>query len=192
MHPRMQLIIHSSLVTVQFGDTVTICSRGKQLFHTTSLATPWHAFYRTENEYMDRLELKSTSDRTLGVGVIESENSFLVLTAATLMKTYVDPDAVGQFDPEWVLMMAKRRPFKINTIFSRGKANLIQSTMTQAILYGSHKDVGLLSILLEASILKQCSRIPCILAFRRKLMKMHSWRVQSNSVGLSWNQVRHH
>lgn len=49
---------------------------------------------------MDRLELKSSSDRTLGVGILEEENSFLVLTAAILMKTYVDPDAVGEFDAE--------------------------------------------------------------------------------------------
>lgn len=54
----------------------------------------------TENEYMDRLELKSTTDRTLGVGVIESEDSLLVLTAATMMKTTVDLDEVSQFHPE--------------------------------------------------------------------------------------------
>lgn len=53
-----------------------------------------------DSEYMDRLELKSSSDRTLGVGILEEENSFLVLTAAILMKTYVDPDAVGEFDAE--------------------------------------------------------------------------------------------
>ncbi len=49
---------------------------------------------------MDRLELKSTTDRTLGVGVIESEDSLLVLTAATMMKTTVDLDEVSQFHPE--------------------------------------------------------------------------------------------
>ncbi|CAL1704556.1 unnamed protein product [Somion occarium] len=102
MHPRMQLILHGRLITIQFGDTVTICAR--------------------ENEYMDRLELKSASDRTLGVGIVEGESEFLVLTAATLMKAYIDVDAVAQFDPEF------------------GRANLIKSTMTQAILYGSHVD----------------------------------------------------
>lgn len=48
---------------------------------------------------MDRLELKSATDRTLGVGV-EGESEFLVLTAATMMKAYVDMDQIAQFDPE--------------------------------------------------------------------------------------------
>ena len=54
----------------------------------------------TENEYMDRLELKSSTDRTLGVGVIENEPSILVLTAATMMKTTMDMDEVAAFHPE--------------------------------------------------------------------------------------------
>ncbi|KAI0807541.1 hypothetical protein C8Q74DRAFT_1213431 [Fomes fomentarius] len=99
MHPRLQIIVPEQLVGIQFGDAVTICAQ--------------------ENEYMDRLELKSTTDRTLGVGVIESEGSLLVLTAATMMKTTVDLDEVSQFHPEM------------------GRANLIKSTMTKAILYGS-------------------------------------------------------
>lgn len=49
---------------------------------------------------MDRLELKSATDRTLGVGVMEGDSDLLVLTAATLMKTWVDTDAVERFDPE--------------------------------------------------------------------------------------------
>ena len=53
-----------------------------------------------DNEYQDRLELKSNSDRTLGVGVIEAESAVLVLTAATMMKAYVDMDRVAEFDPE--------------------------------------------------------------------------------------------
>lgn len=50
--------------------------------------------------YQDRLELKSAADRTLGVGVIEAESAVLVLTAATMMKAYVDMDRVAEFDPE--------------------------------------------------------------------------------------------
>lgn len=49
---------------------------------------------------MDRLELKSSTDRTLGVGVIEGEGSLLVLTAATMMKTTVDLNEVASFHPE--------------------------------------------------------------------------------------------
>lgn len=78
---------------------------------------------RTDTEYMDRLELKSTSDRTFGLGVVEGESEILVLTAATLMRALIDEDAVANFDPE------------------HGRANLIKSTMTQAILYGSHAEV---------------------------------------------------
>ncbi|RPD66182.1 hypothetical protein L227DRAFT_539315 [Lentinus tigrinus ALCF2SS1-6] len=99
MHPRLQIVVPEKLVAVQFGDTVTICAQ--------------------ENEYMDRLELKSSTDRTLGVGVIGNEHSILVLTAATMMKTTVDMDEVARFHPE------------------TGRANLIKSTMTKAILYGS-------------------------------------------------------
>lgn len=51
---------------------------------------------------MDRLELKSASDRTLGVGVMAGDSELLILTAATLMKTWVDTDAVDRFDPEYV------------------------------------------------------------------------------------------
>ena len=55
---------------------------------------------RTENEYMDRLELKSSTDRTLGVGVVEEEGSLLVLTATTMMKTVIDIGEVKRFHPE--------------------------------------------------------------------------------------------
>lgn len=51
---------------------------------------------------MDRLELRSSTDRTLGVGVVEREASLLVLTAATMMKTEIDLDEVAQFHPEYV------------------------------------------------------------------------------------------
>ena len=55
---------------------------------------------RTENEYMDRLELKSSTDRPLGVGVVEEEGSLLVLTATTMMKTVIDTGEVDRFHPE--------------------------------------------------------------------------------------------
>ncbi|KAL7283436.1 hypothetical protein ACG7TL_002866 [Trametes sanguinea] len=99
MHPRLQVVSPERLVAIQFGDAVTICAQ--------------------ENEYMDRLELKSAMDRTLGVGVIPGESEFLVLTAATMMKTSIDLEEVASFHPE------------------TGRANLIKSTMTKAILYGS-------------------------------------------------------
>ena len=53
-----------------------------------------------ENEFMDRLELKSSTDRTLGVGVVEDERSLLVLTATTMMKTTIDVSEVARFHPE--------------------------------------------------------------------------------------------
>ncbi|KAI0331109.1 hypothetical protein GY45DRAFT_1322812 [Cubamyces sp. BRFM 1775] len=99
MHPRLQVVVPERLIAIQFGDTVTICAQ--------------------ENEYMDRLELKSAMDRTLGVGVVRGESEFLVLTAATMMKTSIDLDEVARFHPE------------------TGRATLIKSTMTKAILYGS-------------------------------------------------------
>lgn len=53
-----------------------------------------------DTEYMDRLELKSATDRTLGVGVLGSEGELLILTAATMMKVYVDMDQIAKFDKE--------------------------------------------------------------------------------------------
>ncbi|KDQ60778.1 hypothetical protein JAAARDRAFT_190924 [Jaapia argillacea MUCL 33604] len=102
MHPRMKLISGGTLVGIQFGDAVTLTSR--------------------DTNYQDRLELKSATDRTLGVGITEAENEVLVMTAATMMKVTVDLDAVSEFDPE------------------NGGANIIKSIMTQAILYGSYPE----------------------------------------------------
>ncbi|KAF7967089.1 hypothetical protein HWV62_35891 [Athelia sp. TMB] len=98
-HPRIQLIQDGALISVQFGDAVALCAR--------------------DNAYQSRLELKSNTDRTLGLGVMETESAVLVLTAATMMKAHVDLDRVDRFDPEM------------------GRAGLIKSIMTQAILYGS-------------------------------------------------------
>lgn len=57
---------------------------------------------KIDNAYQSRLELKSNTDRTLGVGVMESESAVLVLTAATMMKAHVDLERVERFDPEYV------------------------------------------------------------------------------------------
>jgi len=53
-----------------------------------------------ETDYQERLELKSASDRTLGVGVVQMDSVVLVLTAATMMKVNVDIDQVLKFNPE--------------------------------------------------------------------------------------------
>lgn len=51
-----------------------------------------------DTEYTDRLELKSASDRTLGVGVLYAEDAnLIVLTAATLMKVAIDAEKVVEF-----------------------------------------------------------------------------------------------
>ena len=52
-----------------------------------------------DTEYMDRLELRNSTDRTLGLGVLPSAGGeLLVLTAATMMKVYVDMDQIAKFD----------------------------------------------------------------------------------------------
>lgn len=58
-----------------------------------------YSWTAVENEYMDRLELKSANDRTLGVGVVQGESEVIVLTVGTVMKVSVDMDAVGKFHP---------------------------------------------------------------------------------------------
>jgi nuclear pore complex protein Nup133 len=65
-------------------------------FYESTLRVP----YGTDSEYYTRLELKSASDRTLGVGVVEDESALLVLTSATMIKAYVDMDLVADFNPE--------------------------------------------------------------------------------------------
>ena len=76
MHPRLQIVVPEKLVAVQFGDAVTICAQGTSAVVTIPSRNA-HSNTLTENEYMDRLELKSSTDRTLGVGVVESEGSLL-------------------------------------------------------------------------------------------------------------------
>ncbi|KAF8212214.1 hypothetical protein K438DRAFT_1708496 [Mycena galopus ATCC 62051] len=102
VHPRIQVLLDGQLVSVQFGDAVALCAR--------------------DSDYRDRIELKSASDRTLGVGVVHNESSLLILTAATMVKAQIDMDKVLVFNSE------------------TGRANLVKSIMTQAIVYGSIPD----------------------------------------------------
>lgn len=70
------------------------------------------------------------------------DSELLILTAATLMKTWVDTDAVKRFDPEYMLSTAF---FGSSTNHGRprtGRANLVRNTMTQAILFGSYTEVN--------------------------------------------------
>ncbi|KAA1471121.1 hypothetical protein DENSPDRAFT_837049 [Dentipellis sp. KUC8613] len=102
MHPQLQLVEGGQLAVVQFGDAVTICAR--------------------DNDYKDRVELKSPTDRTLGVGVVDDQSEILIMTSGLMMKVSVDFEEVSKFDPE------------------TGRSKLIKSIMTQAILYGSHPE----------------------------------------------------
>ncbi|KAJ7582654.1 hypothetical protein C8J56DRAFT_955381 [Mycena floridula] len=99
MHPRIQVLAEGQLVGIQFGDAVALVAR--------------------DSAYSDRMELKSSTDRTLGVGVVQSDTSLIILTAATMMKATVDVGKLLAFDS------------------TTGRADLVKSTMTQAILYGS-------------------------------------------------------
>jgi nuclear pore complex protein Nup133 len=51
-----------------------------------------------DSDYSDRLELKSSMDRTLGVGASLSDPTIIIMTAATVMKAVVDIDAILGFD----------------------------------------------------------------------------------------------
>jgi nuclear pore complex protein Nup133 len=100
MHPRIQLVLGGVLTSIQFGDVVALCARGLSLFHPLQRQAELHITL-VDSEYRDRLELKSTMDRTLGVGVIQSEGTLLILTAATMMKATIDVDNVAAFDPQY-------------------------------------------------------------------------------------------
>jgi nuclear pore complex protein Nup133 len=102
MHPQLRLMLGGAILVVQFGDAIAICSR--------------------DNAYKDRIELKSSTDRTLGICVVDAQSCLLVLTALTIMKVTIDSDQVRKFDSE------------------HGRSILIKSIMTQAILYGSHSE----------------------------------------------------
>ncbi|KAJ3755523.1 hypothetical protein EV360DRAFT_96127 [Lentinula raphanica] len=99
MHPRLRALPQGHLISIQFGDAVVLCAKA--------------------SDYEERLELKSATDRTLGVGIMQSESTVLVLTAAIMMKVNIDIDNVLTFNSE------------------SGKTHLVKSIMTQAILYGS-------------------------------------------------------
>lgn len=116
VHPRIQLIYEGSIISVQFGDAVALCAR--------------------QSEYRDRLELRSISDRTLGLGVSFSSSLLLVLSATTMMKVSLDLERIEAFKPEYVFIDLELCP-SLNCIYRTGNTNLIKSTMTQAILYGS-------------------------------------------------------
>ncbi|TFY72665.1 hypothetical protein EVG20_g323 [Dentipellis fragilis] len=121
MHPQLQLVEGGQLAVVQFGDAVTICARGRAFqpfWPLSSLTLVAHA----DNDYKDRVELKSPTDRTLGVGVVDDQSEILIMTSGLMMKVTVDFEEVSKFDPE------------------TGQSKLIKSIMTQAILYGSHPE----------------------------------------------------
>ena len=125
MHPRMQLLLKGQLVAIQFGDAVALCAPG--------------------TEYTDRLELKSATDRTFGIGVAHGDEDLVVLTAVTLMKVITDAEKIASFRPACVLLHLSRTLRVTLTLTNgncrTGRANIIKSTMTQAILYGSHPEV---------------------------------------------------
>ena len=91
----------------------------------------------------------SRKDRTFGLGSIDGDSDVLVLTAGILMRALIDEEAVAKFDPE------------------HGRANLIKSTMTQSILYGSNPEVGVHCALLGPFLLtlRCCFVEPSVLQF---------------------------
>jgi nuclear pore complex protein Nup133 len=93
-----------------------------------------------DSDYRHRLELKSATDRTLGVGVMGSENAVLILTAATMIRASLDMDQIHNFNPEYVHCVYGFLSFYLN-IDRTGQANLIKSIMMQAIVYGSIAEV---------------------------------------------------
>ncbi|KAF8077905.1 hypothetical protein FPV67DRAFT_1405325 [Lyophyllum atratum] len=97
MHPRIQLALDGALISVQFGDAVAFCAR--------------------DVDYRERLELKSATDRTLGVGVSRDDGPLLVLTATAMLKVTINLDKVLAYD------------------FENGETKLVKSAMTQAILF---------------------------------------------------------
>lgn len=92
MHPRIQLILGGQMISIQFGDAVALCARG--LFKYRDKTIHRSISPTLDLDYRDRLELKSATDGTLGVGVVQSESTLLVLTAATMMKVHINMDRV--------------------------------------------------------------------------------------------------
>lgn len=93
--------------------------------HPSCCKLPFFFFF-SDSEYRDRLELKSLTDRTLGVGVIQSDSTFLLLTATLMMKASIDIDKIQNFDPQCViyyfdhipslLISSKDRPYKSHQV----------------------------------------------------------------------------
>ncbi|KAN0123739.1 Non-repetitive/WGA-negative nucleoporin C-terminal domain containing protein [Russula decolorans] len=102
MHPQLRPMLGGAILVVQFGDAIALCSR--------------------DNDFQDRIELKSSTDRTLGVCVEDAQSCVLVLAASTIMKVTLDFDQIEKFDSD------------------HGRSILIKSIMTQAILYGSYSE----------------------------------------------------
>jgi nuclear pore complex protein Nup133 len=100
MHPRMQSISGGAIVSIQFGDAVALCARSG--YRLSPLHLDLKSTCPLDSDYRDRLELKSATDRTLGVGVTESENTLLVLTSGTMIKVQMDTENISSFDPEYV------------------------------------------------------------------------------------------
>jgi nuclear pore complex protein Nup133 len=53
-----------------------------------------------DNVFQDRIELKSSTDRTLGICVADAQSYMLVLAASMIMKVTLDFDQVEKFDSE--------------------------------------------------------------------------------------------
>ncbi|KAG6907355.1 hypothetical protein DXG01_009239 [Tephrocybe rancida] len=102
MHPRIRLALDGAVISVQFGDAVAFCSR--------------------DVNYRGRLELKSATDRTLGVGISQDDGPILVMTAAIMMKVDMKLDEVLAYD------------------IGNGETKLVKSAMTQAILFSGLPD----------------------------------------------------
>ena len=98
MHPRIQLIFNGALVSVQFGDAVALCARGALV----RLSILRHIVLLTilfkDVNYRDRLELKTATDRTLGVGVSPNDGALIVLTAGMMMKVSIHLDKILAYD----------------------------------------------------------------------------------------------
>jgi nuclear pore complex protein Nup133 len=83
VHPRLKLIPGTSVVAIQFGDAVTLCS--------------------TASNYQDRLALKTPTDRILGMGIAgvgdaSVDGELLVFTSGTMMRAVLDAGKISKFD----------------------------------------------------------------------------------------------
>ncbi|KAG6814378.1 hypothetical protein H0H92_010964 [Tricholoma furcatifolium] len=105
MHPRIKMALDGALVCIQFGNAVALCSRDP-----------------SDVNYRSRIELKSSVDRTLGVGVTQDGGPVVVLTAGTMMRVTLNLSAIMAYEIE------------------NGESKLVKSAMTQAILFSGLPD----------------------------------------------------